>query len=429
MQSKSVIRSIVAALALSFGAASVLADPVAASGTRDRDAILSQLMQSWQQRILLERLPVEDAANWSRRNLAKFSRLSAEQVDLAQSARSLGELELLLMNPPVPDGSRLGLVLASQSHNVSMLGKDNRAKSSPATAPSAYTDLVFTAVTPCRILDSRASQGGTGPWPAGSTNSIKIGPYPAAGGGYATGAGAQGGSATGCGLDTLAGPGKIAVVMVAVSTVAQAGAGYLSFFSAGAPNPGATSVSQWYQPGYVQTSFVLIPSDLLGAVSASGFSSNATEVIIDVSGYFVKAVIPPVFNGVRHTSDGFMAAGDFRDIVIPSVGTLRVDCGASAQSGAVEWRQAPGVNQQYVIAEYGSKGGTATFDAVNLSGGFGVFTAPFPDSTNNDMGRRASLQVITFGGANVITATASLQTRPSGITSSCFYAIDLLAQT
>ena len=176
MQSKSVIRSIVAALALSFGAASVLADPVAASGTRDRDAILSQLMQSWQQRILLERLPVEDAANWSRRNLAKFSRLTAEQVDLAQSAKSLGELELLLMNPPVPEGSRLGLVLASQSHNVSMLGKDNRAKSSPATAPAAYADLVFTAVTPCRILDSRASQGGTGPWPAGSTNSIKIGP-------------------------------------------------------------------------------------------------------------------------------------------------------------------------------------------------------------------------------------------------------------
>ena len=74
--------------------------------------------------------------------------------------------------------------------------------------------------------------------------------------------------------------------MVAVSTVAQAGAGYLTFFSAGAPNPGASSVSQWYQPGYVQTSFVLIPSDLVGAVSASGFSSATTEVIIDVAGYF-----------------------------------------------------------------------------------------------------------------------------------------------
>ena len=126
--------------------------------------------------------------------------------------------------------------------------------------------MVFTAVTPCRMLDSRVSQGGGGPWTAGSTNTIRIGPYPAAGGGYATGPGAQGGSATGCGLDALAGPGKIAVIMVAVSTVSQAGAGYLTFFSSGAPNPGASSVSQWYQPGYVQTSFVLIPSDLIGAV-------------------------------------------------------------------------------------------------------------------------------------------------------------------
>ena len=176
MKSESANRCLIAALALSFGAATASAGLVATGPSQTRDAIVSQLMQSWQQRILIERLPVEDAANWSRRNLAKFSRLTAEQVDLAQSAKSLGELELLLMNPPVPEGSRLGLVLASQSHNVSMLGKDNRAKSSPATAPAAYADLVFTAVTPCRILDSRASQGGTGPWPAGSTNSIKIGP-------------------------------------------------------------------------------------------------------------------------------------------------------------------------------------------------------------------------------------------------------------
>ena len=234
MQTKSPVHFLVAAIALSCGAADVLAGPAAARSAQDRDI----------------------------------------------------ELELLLVKPPVPGGSRLGLVLASQPPGISMLGAGTHAKSSPATAPAAYADLVFTAVTPCRILDSRVSQGGTGPWPSGSTNSLKIGPYPSAGGGYATGTGAQGGSATGCGLDALAGPGKIAVIMVAVSTVAQSGAGYLTFFSAGAPNPGAGSVSQWYQPGYVQTSFVLIPSDLVGAVSASGFSSATTEVIIDVTGYF-----------------------------------------------------------------------------------------------------------------------------------------------
>ena len=132
MQTKSPVHFLVAAIALSCGAADVLAGPAAARSAQDRDI----------------------------------------------------ELELLLVKPPVPDDARLGAVLSSLPHNVSMLGMGSQAKSSPATAPAAYADMVFTAVTPCRILDSRASQGGSGPWAGGSTNSIKIGPYPAAGAGY-----------------------------------------------------------------------------------------------------------------------------------------------------------------------------------------------------------------------------------------------------
>ena len=93
-------------------------------------------MSAWQQRILAQRLPVEDAANWSRRNLAKFSRLNAEQTELAQRAATLGEIELLLTDAPVPDGSRLGLVLASKSRDISMMGAGDRAKLSPSTSPS-----------------------------------------------------------------------------------------------------------------------------------------------------------------------------------------------------------------------------------------------------------------------------------------------------
>ncbi len=269
--------------AVSAAAGFSLAAFPASQAEEGRAAAIGQLMQAWQSRIVAFSLPVDDAKNWSRRNLAKFSRLNAERLALAQRAGTLEELELALLEAPIPAGTHLDVLMANKPGDIAMMGAHAMAKSSPASAPSAYAGLVFTAVTTCRILDSRASQGGTGSWTAGSSNLVKIGPYAT---GYATGLGAQGGSATSCGLDALAGPGQVAAVLAAVSTVTQAGAGYLTFFPNGAPNPGTTSVSQWYQPGYVQTSFVLIPTDLAGTVAASGFTSATTEVIIDVVGYF-----------------------------------------------------------------------------------------------------------------------------------------------
>src|SRR5258706_2604080 len=258
-----------------------------AASEKGNATAIGELMQAWQARILAMNLPVEDAKNWSMRNMAKFSRLDAERLALAQRAASLGELELALINAPLGAGTRLDVLLASQPAGVTMMGSRGAAKWSPATAPAAYANLVFAAVNPCRIMDTRPSQGGVGAWAAGSTNLVKIGPYSTAGGGYATGPGAQGGSATSCGLDAIAGPGQIAVVMAAVSTVSQVGAGYITFFPQGAPNPGTTSVRQWYQPGYVQTSLVLIPSDLVGAVSASPFTTAAPGSITDLAGSFM----------------------------------------------------------------------------------------------------------------------------------------------
>ena len=259
--------------------------PSAPPGLENRAVAIGNLMQAWQSRILATNMPVDDAKNWARRNLAKFSRLSRDRLALAQRASTLAELELVLLDAPIPEGTHLDVLLASKPGDIAMSG--SIAKSSPATSPSSYANMVFTALNPCRILDTRPSQGGFGAWTAGSTNTIKIGPY---GTGYQTGPGSQGGSATSCGLDTLAGPGKIAVIMAAVSTVSQAGAGYLTFFPQGSPNPGLTSVSQWYQPGYVQTSFVLIPTDLTSLVAASGFTSATTDLIIDVVGYFTDLV-------------------------------------------------------------------------------------------------------------------------------------------
>ncbi len=147
-------------------------------------------------------------------------------------------------------------------------------------APAAYSDLAFTALTPCRLYDSRSSQGGAGTWVALSTNTINVGPHAS----YSF----QGGSPGDCGV--LAGmvTGEIAAIMASVSTVNQAEPGYLTFFPSGATNPFPTTVTQAFPSGPVQTSFVIMPTDANPPVSISGYTTARTDAIIDIVGYFAK---------------------------------------------------------------------------------------------------------------------------------------------
>ncbi len=297
-------------LASCIASALLAATSATAAPSENRATDIARVMQDWQARIIGLGQSAEDARSWSRRSLAKFGRLSAERLALAQRATTLGELELVLLEAPLGAGTPLNVLMANKPGDIAMMTTHVVGKSSPATSPALYAGMVFTAVSPCRILDTRPSQGGFGAWAAGSSNLVKIGPYAT---GYQTGPGSQGGSATSCGLDALAGPGQIAVIMAAVSTVSQTGAGYITFYPQGSPNPGLASVSQWFQPGYVQTSFVLIPSDLAGAAAASSFTSAGTEVIIDVVGYFAadfgEGTVTSVTAGTGLTGGTITTAG------------------------------------------------------------------------------------------------------------------------
>jgi hypothetical protein len=299
------LRAFAAVLAMQCGWVLAEATP------QGNDEAVARLMQHWQARILAERMPVEDAANWSRRNLAKFSRFSAEQMRIAQRASTLAEIELLLIDHPIPDGTRLGLAMASQPGMITMIGEARPVtKSSPATAPGAYADLAFTALTPCRLYDSRPSQGGSGIWANASINTINIGPYLS----YAF----QGGSATDCGMSTLVGSGKIAAIMASVATTSQAGAGYLTFFAHGAPNPFPTTITQSFQAGSVQTSFVIIPTDMVGSVASDAYTTSQTHVIIDVLGYFAQPKAAALDCVTTGASSVIIAAGSSAQPALPA---------------------------------------------------------------------------------------------------------------
>jgi hypothetical protein len=147
---------------------------------------------------------------------------------------------------------------------------------------SPAADLVFTPITPCRIVDTRTSQGGTGPIATDTVKTFNV--YGVSS--YA----AQGGSATNCGLLT---PGaNVAAVAVSMAVVFPVGQGFLTAFPgdiADAAKPLAATLN--YNAGEVVVSnAAILKVSQVGNPNLKVFASNTTEVIIDVVGYYSKPV-------------------------------------------------------------------------------------------------------------------------------------------
>jgi hypothetical protein len=137
----------------------------------------------------------------------------------------------------------------------------------------SQTDLVYTPVIPCRIIDTRLAGGVL---PAGTTRHFRV-----AGADYSD----QGGSATGCGVPY--GPTTAAVVNFVAVT--PAGQGNLQVTSFGAPMRLASIVN--YSPGVtIANGLVVAICDPSVLVCSSDITIkanvSATGLVADVQGYF-----------------------------------------------------------------------------------------------------------------------------------------------
>jgi hypothetical protein len=148
---------------------------------------------------------------------------------------------------------------------------------------SASTDLVFTPITPCRIVDTRTSQGGTGPITTGTIKGFLVWGVNS----YAS----QGGSATNCGL--LAPGANVAAVAVSMAVAFPAGTGWLTAFPgniADAARPLAATLN--FNAGEVVVSnAATLKVAQSGSPDLKVFASNTTEVIIDVVGFYSKPIV------------------------------------------------------------------------------------------------------------------------------------------
>lgn len=137
---------------------------------------------------------------------------------------------------------------------------------------SAAADLVYTPVTPCRILDTRVA-GGT--LAGGFTRDFNA--VVGSGGNF----GSQGGSATDCGV-VAAGQ---AAVVINLTAVTPNGAGYATVYPYGATRPLASSVN--YTAGAIvnNTVVVKLPSPLT-TKDFTVYSFAASDFVADIVGTY-----------------------------------------------------------------------------------------------------------------------------------------------
>lgn len=155
---------------------------------------------------------------------------------------------------------------------ASLVSPVSRAQVTAALLGAATSDLVYTPITPCRILDTRIAGG-----PLAGGFSRDFNAVVGQGGNFS----AQGGSATDCGA-VAAGQ---AAAVINVTAVAPSAAGYATVYPFGATQPLASSVN--YSAGAIvnNTVVVKLPSPLT-TKDFTIFSFATAGFVADIVGYY-----------------------------------------------------------------------------------------------------------------------------------------------
>ena len=181
----------------------------------------------------------------------------------------------------VPIINNAGVNPSPRSFSVNLSGVSGSTLGSPGTvvvniiddeAGAATSDLVYTPLTPCRIVDTRLPASAILGPNSGRDFGVVSSDYSA-----------QGGQVGSCGV-----PAGVSAVVVNVVSTGQSGLGHLKVAETGASLPSAAFLN--YQPG-VNTANAGI-AKVASASSTQGlyiYSANsASHAVVDITGYFTK---------------------------------------------------------------------------------------------------------------------------------------------
>lgn len=279
--------TLVASACLASGAWAVTVDGVQALG-QDTVEMSIQLLDKWQGRINSGQVVVDQPQSWAKRNAGNVAKLNSEHLKMALAADTLAEVELFWQKSPIPAGTSLALIRNSNTFkgDVSFEFSKVKALDSQKALGNDARDLVFTPVTPCRMLDTRFSN-----WPSDTSSAYNAGGNsPAIAGGRAlliqgastTNYQFQGGFNGNC-MPTAASPKAYLISLNALNPSAD---GYFTAYSDANANPYPASVSTFYRAGVVNTAFVIMNSDSVANTFSRVFTTASTHITLDVQGYF-----------------------------------------------------------------------------------------------------------------------------------------------
>ena len=221
---------------------------------RARQAMAELVLDRWAPEAARRHATPQD--DWKRAMRASVGRLAMPQLQAALAADRLDTM-LAIVDGPVVDGLAVDRAATAG---------DARGKAAvPGKALAALG--AYNALAPCRLVDTRnvgtriAARGVLAIKVSGSDMS------------------AQGGAATDCGVPANAGG-----VVVNITVVSPDIAGYLTAYPYATYPPLASSLN--YVAGAIASNEVIVPRALGQAADISLFTHAATDVVVDVVGYY-----------------------------------------------------------------------------------------------------------------------------------------------
>jgi hypothetical protein len=263
---RAIVVSAAFVLVLAMGSPPVLGQP--APGVRDQEE--GAIRQARRREAI--RQVLGDKAGYAAAIVARWEDSAREagrwdesySVDLLESVMKL-DPENLLAAGEASSYEAMMTVLATGQAEPTIEGPV------PNSLGQNFQDLVYTPVTPCRIVDTRIAVGGA--LAAGVAGTFDV---------DSSNLADQGGSATGCGIP-LAVAQAVTMTIVAVH---PAGRGHLTAWGLG-PQP-TTSVLN-YAANDVIANTAIIPVVPGGGDDFALFSLATTHVVVDVLGYFAAS--------------------------------------------------------------------------------------------------------------------------------------------
>jgi Chaperone of endosialidase len=159
------------------------------------------------------------------------------------------------------------------------------------TLPASATPLVFVAMTPCRVADTRASQGFSAPFGAPSLAAGVGRTFPLQ-------------SSVTCSI-----PAAAQAYSLNITVVPSSATGFLTAFPTGQSLPLAATLV-WAQ-GSVTSNAAIVPGGTNGSVDF--YANTPTDVVIDINGYYAALYGPAsntaLGNGVLQSNTGSFNTG------------------------------------------------------------------------------------------------------------------------